>query len=373
MIAGSDKELRLLDKTVYEFARKQLAPSREENDLFPYGPFFNSTLEKAFEADFFHTILPERLSGMGHGISAFCILLENICREDSSLAGIIFTNSVSQEIMLLAESENLLEKIITAANTVKDFLIAFPVFNNPTEQKPLVSAEKSDESYFLSGSIEYVVLGGIANYALLPAKLSEIIGYSFFLIELSDMGVQKSEPVQSLGLHSCPAIDIKLENVKGQLVGKKGKGNVYFEKMSDRMHVAAAAMSAGIMKGSFKEAFEYSRKRFQGGREIINWSEMKMIQANMALKEKISEMIVSRACHAVDNKEPGWEESSRAAALHVQEMACNLTTDGIQALGGVGYMKDYGQEKRFRDAKHIQALLGIVPLKKIKYIEKKMK
>jgi hypothetical protein len=33
-------------------------------------------------------------------------------------------------------------------------------------------------------------------------------------------------------------------------------------------------------------------------------------------------------------------------------------------------MKDFGQEKRFRDAKHIQALLGIAPLKKIKFIEK---
>jgi hypothetical protein len=32
-------------------------------------------------------------------------------------------------------------------------------------------------------------------------------------------------------------------------------------------------------------------------------------------------------------------------------------------------MKDFGQEKRFRDAKHIQALLGTWPVKIIRFIE----
>jgi len=31
-------------------------------------------------------------------------------------------------------------------------------------------------------------------------------------------------------------------------------------------------------------------------------------------------------------------------------------------------MKDYGQEKRFRDAKHVQALLGMAPMRKLSLI-----
>jgi ABC-type molybdate transport system ATPase subunit len=31
-------------------------------------------------------------------------------------------------------------------------------------------------------------------------------------------------------------------------------------------------------------------------------------------------------------------------------------------------MKDYGQEKRYRDARQVQALLGISPMKKISII-----
>ena len=71
----------------------------------------------------------------------------------------------------------------------------------------------------------------------------------------------------------------------------------------------------------------------------------------------------------MEDNEPGWEVESRTAALVVQDMACSITTDGIQVLGGYGYMKDYGQEKRFRDAKQAQALMGIVPMKKLRYFD----
>jgi alkylation response protein AidB-like acyl-CoA dehydrogenase len=140
--------------------------------------------------------------------------------------------------------------------------------------------------------------------------------------------------------------------------------------MADKLHVAAGAMSAGIMKGSFSEAFEYTKGRQQGGREIINWSEVRMILATMALAVTNAEMLISRTCQAIDSSEKGWQACSRAAAITIQESATQVTTDGIQLLGGVGYMKDFGQEKRFRDAKHIQALLGIAPMKKLKFIEK---
>lgn len=49
--------------------------------------------------------------------------------------------------------------------------------------------------------------------------------------------------------------------------------------------------------------------------------------------------------------------------------ACKLTTDGIQCFGGNGYMKDYVQDKRFLDAKHVQALLGFAPMRKLSMIK----
>ena len=95
-----------------------------------------------------------------------------------------------------------------------------------------------------------------------------------------------------------------------------------------------------------------------------------MMLANMAVQIENADMILDSACRAVDAGRSRWEQKSRAAALHIQKAACEATTDGVQVMGGVGYMKDYGQEKRMRDARQLQSLLGLAPLKRIQFIEK---
>lgn len=367
-VIHSEKEILMMAKASGEFAKKQLAPNREENDKYPFGPLFTDVVEKAFELDFFHILLPEQLNGINQGIAALSAVLENICREDSSLGGILFTVAAAQELMLQAGNEQTL-KTICDSESMRDFLIGLPVFNNPSEVKHLAEARKTDNGYRLSGTLEYLVLGDMARQAIVPAKVLNEEGFSYFMVDLDDDGVRKSAPILSLGLHGCPAVDVSFNEVQGVLMGLPSKGNVYFEMMADRMHAAAAAMSVGIMKGAFQEALDYARKREQGGQKIIHWSELKMLLANMALKINNAEMILAQAVQAADTQPPKWQLRTRAAALHIQEMACELTTDGIQVMGGVGYMKDFGQEKRFRDAKHLQALLGIVPVKKLKFID----
>jgi len=369
MIAIQDKELKMLDRATAEFARKALTRDRTENDQYPFAPFFSSVLQKAFGIDLFHATLPESLGGIGSNISSLCIILDNICQEDSSLGGLIFTHTAAQEIMLLAREAEKLGDIVQT-DDVEDFLIAFPSYNNPSEIRPRTSAVEKNGSYRISGPLEYLVAGNLANHALIPAIIDEQENYSFFLIPLSQAQVVRSEPILSLGLRACPAVDIEMNQAEGKLIGKSGKGHTYFQKMSDTLQVAAAAMSAGIMKGSFREALDYSKTRPQGGKKIVNWSALQMILADMAVKINIADMSVSRACQSIEAKEPGWAEASHAAGIHVQAAACDLTSDGIQALGGVGYMKDFGQEKRFRDAKQVQALLGLAPMKKIRFIRR---
>jgi alkylation response protein AidB-like acyl-CoA dehydrogenase len=84
---------------------------------------------------------------------------------------------------------------------------------------------------------------------------------------------------------------------------------------------------------------------------------------------QVADLLVSRACRAMTDQEKNWQLKAQAAALHVLSSATTLATDGIQAMGGVGYMKDFGQEKRFRDAGQIQAFLGNFPMKKISFIK----
>ncbi len=362
-------ELKSFEDLARSFAAKELAANREEHDRYPFGPFFDSVVTKAHEVGLLSATLPEECGGIGQDVGALCIILDHISAVDASLSGIIFTNALSQEIMLAAGNKDLLAGIMEKAADAKAALIACPSFANPSETGTTLEAVKVKDSYMLNGSIEYVVLGGISGHALVPARIKGQEGYSFFLIDPADKGLNKSEPVFSLGLHSCPAVDLTLSGVEGKLIGQAGEGAKYFNRAADRMHSAVAAMQCGIMKGSFNEALDYSQQRFQGGKEIIKWSGLRMLLGQMAVQVKIAEMVLSEAAMAVENQEPQWNLYTRAASVHLSELACKLTTDGIQCLGGNGYMKDYGQEKRFRDAKHVQAFLGLAPMRKLGMIK----
>ncbi|SHI96441.1 Acyl-CoA dehydrogenase [Desulfatibacillum alkenivorans DSM 16219] len=369
MLCRGDKELKLVDGAATDFAAKELAPNREEYDQYPFGPFWDKVVKKAFGLGFFHASLPVELDGMGLGLSGLSVILKSLCSQDASLGGMIFTNALAQEIMLIAKAEKLFEDKIAQQKDAFGFLLAFPSFNNPSEVRHLAQVKKTKQKATLSGEVPYVVLGGLGSYALLPACQGNEQDFSFYLVDLKGKGVSVSEPIFSLGLHACPAVDISLDKAPALLVGKEGKGKEYFDKAADRMHAAQAAMASGIMEGCFAEALAYCKEREQGGREIVDWSEVKMMLANIAIQAKSAEMMLSRACEAADNNQPKWQAAARVAAIQASAFACEAATDGVQVLGGVGYMKDHGQEKRLRDAKQIQALMGIAPMKKLKYMD----
>jgi len=368
MLTATSEELKIFNRMTEDFSKKELASKREENDRYPFGPFFHDVLEKAFELGFFHVTLPEDLGGIGQGIESLCILLKNICQEDSSLGGIIFAVTQAQGILVAAGEKEILSRMAENQNRAEDCLIATPVLCNPSEIDLSARAESSGDHYSLSGSVEYLVLGNLAKTALIPSLSEDSADYSFFLVDLADPSITLSDPVFSHGLHSCPAVDMSLNNTTATLVGTIGEGNKYFETTTARMQLAAAAMSCGIMKGSFNEAFSYCAEREQGGRKIKDWSEIQMLLSDMAVKVKVADMLISRACQALETGEEDWQTAISAASLHIQSAATALVTDGIQALGGVGYMKDFGQEKRFRDAGQVQAFLGLEPMKRLRFI-----
>ena len=357
-------ETKSFEDLALNFAGKELAHRREASDRYPFSSFDNTVLAKIQELGFLGITLPEDLGGIGQGISTLCVVLESICRTDASLGAIIFTNALAQEIIIQSGSVDMLSKPVS-----QGALIAFSAYSDPQEHNNLPSGVKGKKGYTLSGSAGYLALAPIAAHALIPAKISGQEGYSFFLVKLSDPKVKISDPVFSLGAHSCPVADLTLKDVDAELVGHEGKGADYFREAANIMYVAAAAISLGIMRGSFDYALTYSNEREQGGWPIVNWSMIKTMLADMAIQMKIGDMAVSGACSAIEKKIAGWDLYTKTTALHIQDVACQVTSDGIQILGGYGYMKDYGQEKRFRDAQQIKTLLGMAPLRKVELLD----
>lgn len=373
MITKLNKDLQPFEELITKFSREELKPRVIEHDRYPFGNLDTDVIESGFQKihdlGFLGIMLPEKYSGIGQSISAMCMMLGHVAEVDASFSLIILTSALSQQIILNAQGDGIAEKIFPEAKNAKEYLIAFPSFTDPEQSATLPQAASDRKGYTLTGKLDYLVLGNFSRWAVIPARTTGGNGYSFFLVDLNDKGVRKSEAIFSLGLHACPIIDITLENVSAQIIGKEGEGSAYFDMTSQIMYVAGAAINAGIMRGSLKEVIEYTKEREQGGRPVINWSEVRMILANMAIKSMSAELCVTQTCKAIEENLKDWGQIGIASTLHVHEIACEVVTDGVQLLGGNGYMKDYGQEKRYRDARQVQSLLGLIPLKKLALIK----
>jgi alkylation response protein AidB-like acyl-CoA dehydrogenase len=360
------EELQAMSDLAKNFASKELVANREGNDHYPFGELFTDTIKNAGDVGFYAVNLPVEHGGIGIGDSALASILGELSMADASMAAIIFTNAAAIEIINRASLDADCKAIYNMLSENNALPIAFPSFTGIGEMEmPVV-----DNKGHISGRINFLSLGGVAKYAIVPAVVSaQGNKVSYYLLDLSEKGIEKSEPVYSLGLHACPGIDIFLENVPVKLIGADGEGEKYFNVMQSHLSIGAAAISLGILKGSFMEALQYTKDRFQGGRQIIDWSEVRMLLANMVVEALVGQSSLSSACSGLENRTMGWEKTARAVAIHIAEMACRATVDGVQLLGGNGYMKDYGQEKRMRDAGQAQCLLGMAPVRKMDLID----
>ncbi len=359
-------EYRLLSSTSREFSQKVLLQYREENDHYPFAGLDQTAFEKAHSMDFFHLWLPESMGGLEGDIGKLCTVLLNIAEVDASMAVAILTNAMAQEIMIQAGEMDRLGELYSRNGSLKEALIAFPSFSNPSEMTPELMAIEKEDGVCLNGSAKGMVMGNMAENMIVFARFPEDPGCSCFLIAASQETIRIGDPVISLGLHACPAVDIDFNETPGIRIGQKGRASEYFWNMYGKLVSAGAAIAAGIMRGSFADALKYSQARIQGGKKIAEWSEVQLLLANMALKVRNAEMLIEYA-GAKSGKDAIHD--CIAASIPILDHACDVASDGIQILGGYGYMEDYSQEKRYRDAQHLQSLFGISCLKKIQYVK----
>ena len=80
--------------------------------------------------------------------------------------------------------------------------------------------------------------------------------------------------------------------------------------------------------------------------------------ANMATDIEAARALVYAAARTVDSGVKGFSMESAMAKVFASDMAMRVTTDAIQVMGGVGYMRDYPVEKMMRDAKITQIYEG---------------
>jgi len=353
------EENQLLLQFVSQFAKEQLRPVREGSDRYPFVNFFTSPLVTALEMKLFHLGLSEKMGGVGdENIGVICQVLEALAVEDASFSMLLFTHLAGVALLKEAHAEKFLQQHFHSGQIPSDLLLAFPAMERLASYRPKLKAIAIDGKYYLVGQWDYLLLAPIAKHAIVWAQIEGQSWPSWFVVDLGQKEIERGGALVTLGMHALPTSDVNFKNAEGILLTSSDNGAIIGQKVADRLMLAVAAMGVGLMRGCYQEAHRYALERRQGGRELIYWPEVRMMLAKMKIKLDALALGYQQAIYTQENNLIGWKQNSLAVALLLKEMISEFTSDGIQILGGSGYMTDFGQEKRFRDARHLQAIFG---------------
>jgi alkylation response protein AidB-like acyl-CoA dehydrogenase len=142
------------------------------------------------------------------------------------------------------------------------------------------------------------------------------------------------------------------------LIGEAGQGFAYAMGALDRSRPLVGAQALGIAQGAVDYCTRYVQERKQFGKQIADFQGVSFMLADMAMKTEAARSLIYTAAALSERLAPNLTFMSAAAKCFASDVAMEVTTDGVQLLGGYGYTKDYPLERMMRDAKITQIYEG---------------
>jgi alkylation response protein AidB-like acyl-CoA dehydrogenase len=231
------------------------------------------------------------------------------------------------------------------------------------------TARKVSGGYVLNGTKQFITNGGLADVYVVfatadPARRAD--GICAFIVE-KEMGVKPGKKEKKMGIRASHTAQIHFDDVfvpEENLLGEEGEGFLIAMRTFEHTRPDVAAMAIGVSRAAFEYALDYSQQREQFGKPIARLQAIGFMLADMATEIDAARLLTWRAAWMLDQGLPVNKEASMAKRF-AADTAMKVTTDAVQVLGGVGYMRDYPVEKWMRDAKIMQIYEGTSQVQRV--------
>lgn len=217
-------------------------------------------------------------------------------------------------------------------------------------------AERHGDGYRLNGSKMFCSNGPVADLAVVYAVTDKSKGYhggvTAFLIPSDAPGFRVGQVFEKMGLRTSPISELLLDNVvipSQNIIGRLGGGGPIFAESMDWERALLGACHLGSMQRLLEGAIRHSRTRKQFGQLISKNQAVSHKIADMKVRLEAARWLLYRAAASLDvSREAGLHAA--IAKLFVSEAFVESARDGIQLMGGYGYMVESEVERTMRDA-----------------------
>jgi len=352
------KELKMLQKEIRNFAKKQIAPNVDEWDEKHYLPI-EEVMKPLGELGYFATVIPEEYGGVDMGFLAAMIVTEELAKVSSSLRV-----QVNMQVLGCAYTiyrygteeakKKYVEKLCTA-----EYIGGFGITESDAGSDVMAmasTAEDKGDHWLLNGSKTWISNANVADALICYAytdKAAGSKGLSAFVIEPKNFDGIKTSGLDKLGSHSSPTGEVFLDNVKvpkENILGKPGDGAKIVFSSLNQTRLSAAAGGVGLAQACLDEATKYCNTRKQFGKKIGTFQMNQDMIAQMAAEIEAARLITYKAACAKDDGKLDNGLDVAMAKYLAGEVATKASNFAMRILGAYGYSTEYPVARYYRDA-----------------------
>jgi alkylation response protein AidB-like acyl-CoA dehydrogenase len=226
------------------------------------------------------------------------------------------------------------------------------------------TAVKDGDGWVINGEKKFITNGNVADYCVLAAVTDKSAGYkgiSQFVVNLKETdGFSLGVVEDKMGIRASGTAELVFEDARvpeDALLGHPGEGFKQMLTTLDGGRIGIASQAIGIGRAALEDALAYAKEREQFGKRIADFQAIQWKLADMATELDAAELLTLRAAYNEDHG-LAYEKEAAMAKMYASDAAMRAAVEGVQVLGGYGYICEYPMERHMRDAKITQIYEG---------------
>jgi glutaryl-CoA dehydrogenase (non-decarboxylating) len=352
-------EQRLTQKTVRDFAQKEVYPVIKEYDRkqepIPW------VLRRLGELGILGLPFPVRYGGQGMDYLTLGLACEELEAVDTSLRVVmsVHTGLCGMTIFQWGSEAQKREFLIPLAKGEK---IGCGAFTEPGMGSDVAairtSAKQVSDGYILNGEKMWISLASKADLALITVKTNAAAqkpsdGLTAFIVDLTTKGITRGDLHGKLGVRAGATGWLNFQDVHIPIenrIGKEGEGFKITMSAFDHGRYTVAAGATGIIRACLETSVKYAESRQTFGRPIADHQLIRAKIARMSQDYEVSRLLYLQSGWLKNiGRRPTLETSY--AKKFATEASFNAANEAIQIHGAYGYSDEYDVERYLRNSK----------------------
>ena len=214
-------------------------------------------------------------------------------------------------------------------------------------------AVREGDVYRVSGSKTFITSGVRADYYTVAVRTGApgFAGISLLLIEKGTPGFTVGRQLKKMGWWASDTAELFFDDCRipvGNLIGAENMGFACIMGNFQSERLALALMANMTAQMALEESLKWARAREAFGKPIGKFQVIKHRLAEMATQLEVSREFTYRQAAKMAAGQSVIKEISMAKNF-ATDTADRITTDAVQILGGLGYMRESLVERLYRD------------------------